>query len=100
MREDNNKIFIYSNPSPYKLSLSVKDILSIYVESLSRELNYEVSRSILFIPSYAQSIRLVTMFSNSYQAFYERSYAPRINLRSVTLRRAPSRPVTLRRNEG
>jgi hypothetical protein len=66
VREDNNKISIYSNPFPYKLSLSVEDMLSICVESLSRELDYEVSRSILFIPSCAQSIRLVAMSSNSY----------------------------------
>jgi hypothetical protein len=100
VREDNNKISIYSNPSPYKLSLSVKDMLSIYIKNLSRELDYKISRSILFIPSYIQSIRLVAISSNSHQAFHERSYAPRISPRSVTLRRAPSRPVTLRRNEG
>jgi hypothetical protein len=87
VREDNNKISIYSNPSPYELSLSVKDMLSICVEYLSRELDYEMSRSILSIPSCAQPIRLVAMSFNSYQAFHERSYAPRISPRSVTLRR-------------
>jgi hypothetical protein len=75
-------------------------MLFICIESLSRELNYEVFRSILFIPNYTQSIRLVAISSNSHQAFHERSYASRISLRSVTLRRAPLRPVTLRRNEG
>jgi hypothetical protein len=70
--------------SRYLLKIYFPYVLNI---CLSRELDYEISRSILSIPSYTQSIRLVTISSNSHQAFYERSYVPRINLRSVTLRR-------------
>jgi hypothetical protein len=58
-------------------------ICFLYIECLSRDLDYEMSRSILSIPSCTQSIRLVTMSSNSLQAFHERSYAPRISPRSV-----------------
>jgi hypothetical protein len=65
---------MYSNPSPYGLSISVESVLSMYVEHVSR--NWIVKSPNRFhssLPSCDQLIRLVAMSSNSHQAFHERS---------------------------